>query len=62
MLTIAKETNILFNEEYIQHQTEIINIQKRLEQDIQILGFDSNDYKDALDYVQDKGKYIYFSI
>ncbi|GAA5799638.1 hypothetical protein HPULCUR_005054 [Helicostylum pulchrum] len=54
MLTIAKETNILFNEEYIQHQTEIINIQKRLEQDIQILGFDSNDYKDALDYVQDK--------
>lgn len=55
MLTIARETNELFNEEYINYQFEISTVQERLTRDVELLGLDSDDYKDAMDYVQDKG-------
>lgn len=55
MLRIARETSILFNDEYLNYQPTITNVQERLQKDIQLLGLDADDYKDAVDYSNDRG-------
>jgi hypothetical protein len=55
MLSIARENTIIFNDEYLKYQDVIDTIQLRLQKDIKLLGYDSDDLKDALDYVSDRG-------
>lgn len=61
MLSIARETGILFNDEYLKYQQSITNVQQRLEKDIQLLGFDFQDKQDALEYINDRGKTICYN-
>ena len=56
MLNIAKETAIIFNDEYIKYQPLISTIEARLEKDIELLQYNRDDRQDALDYAHDKGK------
>jgi hypothetical protein len=55
MLTVARETSILFNDEYLNYQDSISNVQRRLQEDIELLGLEPTDLVDALDYSNDKG-------
>jgi hypothetical protein len=55
MLRVAKETSILFNDEYLNYQESISKVQERLQKDIQLLGLDSDNYKDVMDYSNDRG-------
>lgn len=57
MLTIARETNILFNDEYIKYNELIDNVQQRLQKDIQMLELNADDLKDAMNYSKDRGKW-----
>lgn len=57
MLSIARENNIIFNDEYLKYQDVIDSIQQRLQKHIELLGYDSDDLKDALDYVNDRGEF-----
>lgn len=57
MLTIARETNILFNDEYIKYNDLIDNVQQRLQKDIQMLELNADGLKDAMDYSKDRGKW-----
>jgi hypothetical protein len=56
MLSIARENTIIFNDEYLKYQDVIENIQQRLQRDIKLFGYESDDLKDALDYIDDRGK------
>lgn len=58
MLTVARETSILFNDEYINHNDLIDNVQQRLQKDIQMLELNAADFKDAMDYSKDRGKRV----
>jgi hypothetical protein len=58
MLTVARETSILFNDEYINHNDLIDNVQQRLQKDIQLLELNAADLKDAMDYSKDRGKRV----
>lgn len=55
MLTVARENSILFNDEYLKYQDSITNIETRLEKDVLLLDFDSQDYDDTIDYIKDRG-------
>ncbi|KAI8389460.1 CRAL-TRIO domain-containing protein [Blakeslea trispora] len=54
MLTIAKENTIIFNDEYIKYQPLIDTVQRRLENDIDLFGYDLADRQDALEYAHDR--------
>ncbi|CAO3700549.1 unnamed protein product [Rhizopus stolonifer] len=55
MLTIAKQNNILLEDEYINSQVLINNTQQRLKRDIELLKFEQKtDNEDALEFVNDK--------
>lgn len=56
MLRIARETGILFNDEYLNYQDSIRNVQQRLQRDIELLGLETDNLIDALDYANDRGK------
>jgi uncharacterized UPF0160 family protein len=55
MLTVARETTILFNDEYLKYQDSITNIETRLQKDIGFLDFESEDHYDAIEYIKDRG-------
>ncbi|KAG1141285.1 hypothetical protein G6F37_008438 [Rhizopus arrhizus] len=55
MLTIAKQNNILLEDEYLTYQELINNVQQRLKRDIELLEFEqTTDIEDALEFVNDK--------
>lgn len=56
MLTVARENTILFNDEYFQYRDSITNIEQRLQKDISLLDFESQDHDDAIEYSKDRGK------
>lgn len=55
MLRVARETSVLFNDEYLNYQSSILNVQERIQKDIELLQLDADDYKDAVDYCNDRG-------
>src|SRR6478735_12074878 len=60
MLTIAKQNNILLEDEYLTYQELINNVQQRLKRDIELLEFEqTTDIEDALEFVNDKGKDLF---
>lgn len=56
MLTISRETSILLNDEYLKYADTITTIQKRLQNDIQLLGLEPSELKKALAYSKDRGE------
>ncbi|KAI8979227.1 hypothetical protein BDF20DRAFT_489107 [Mycotypha africana] len=54
MLSVAKQNSILINDEYLKYQPLIANVQQRLINDVELLGFNFEDKKDTIDYINDK--------
>lgn len=55
MLRVARETSILFNDEYLNYQPSIQKVQERIQKDIELLQLEADDYKDAVDFCNDRG-------
>lgn len=56
MLTISRETSILLNDEYLKYGDIITTIQKRLQNDIELLGLEASELKKAMEYSKDRGE------
>ncbi|KAI8980967.1 transport protein Trs120 or TRAPPC9 TRAPP II complex subunit-domain-containing protein [Pilobolus umbonatus] len=54
MLSAARQTTVILNDEYLAHKDTMESIQHRLGKDIELLSLDPIDYQDTLEYIGDR--------